>query len=175
MTDLKVNNNSESAISLLKSNNNAIQINEISGSELKNNTKTTGNGGGINNIGAYILKISDTVFENDGMDYTINGTRGGAIYNSGVIDKIENVTITECHAYNGGAIYNIGQIGSIIGLTISDTKTSDVLIASELNGTIGTIDNITIENGSGTGLSFWWGGHLLQLYKTRLLQICTGI
>jgi len=91
------------------------------------------------------------------LDYTTNGTLGGAIYNSqyGTIDEMEDITIQNCSAYNGGAIYNLGTIGSIVNMTVSDINTSDVMIATEENGHIGTINNMTIQNSAGTGLSFY--------------------
>ena len=157
IANVKINGNQEGGILLQRNGSNTLQIDEISNVEIKNNTRTTltKKGAGIYNLGAHIVKMSDVVFENNTLDYTTDGNQGGAIYNNGTIDTMENVSISNCSAFNGGAIYNIGTIGSIVGMTVSNIDTSDVMIASELNGHIETIDDMTIQNSAGTGLSFY--------------------
>ena len=166
ISNVKINGNQDGGIFLQRSGDgSSLQIDEISNVEIKNNTKAqaSAQGGGLRNEGAHIVLMSDVVFDNDTLIINdpkdSNKTQGGAIYNSqyGTIDKMEDITIQNCSAYNGGAIYNRGTISSIVNMTVSDINTNDVMIASEEGGSIETIDNMTIQNSAGTGLSFFGG------------------
>ena len=80
---------------------------------------------------------------------------GGAIYNSGTITTMENVVIRETTSKVGSAIFNTGHIGTIRNMTISGSVSADNIFGNESNATIDLIDNMTIENSLGAGLSFF--------------------
>ena len=111
----------------------------------------------IRNIsGATITNMSGVTIKGGGLP-TSNQTydRGGAIYNEGTIDNIENVVIRETTAYVGSAIFNKGHIGTVKNMTISGAISADNIFGNENPATIDLIDNLTIENSSGSGLSFY--------------------
>ena len=157
ITNTIIDGNADGGIGFYKGNG-TLTVDELSGLEIKNNTKTSGTGAGLSNVGATIGSISNVTFENNGLGYNTANTQGGAIYNTGTINEIVNTTISGNSAYNGGAIYNIGTIGSIENVTASENLTSDCIIANEDGAVINLVDNLTIDNSPGTGIrAGCWG------------------
>ena len=111
----------------------------------------------IRNIsGATITNMSGVTIKGGGLPTADkNNDKGGAIYNEGTIGNIENVVIRETTANVGSAIYNIGNIGTVKNVTISGSVSADNIFGNQGKANIGLIDNLTIENSSGAGLSFY--------------------
>lgn len=106
-----------------------------------------------NNTTAHITNMSDVTITGGGFSTATES--GGAIYNAGTIDNIENVVIRETTSKVGSAIYNIGKIGTVKNVTISNSISADNIFGNQGKAKIDLIDNLTIENSSGAGLSFY--------------------
>jgi len=113
-------------------------VSSIDSTIFENNYVLNGDGGAIyNSVSASINSISNSIFNSNGANSTING---GAIANLGTINTIENSSFTNNKAkVSGGAIYNTGD-----NLTIVDTNFINNT-ATEKGGAIYTNKNISIK------------------------------
>ena len=93
ITNTVIDGNVDGGIGFYKGNG-TLTVDEISGSEIKNNTKTSGTGAGLHNYGATIGSISNVIFENNSLGYNntynfISNTYNN--FNSGNILKLNDL------------------------------------------------------------------------------------
>ena len=129
----------DSAVSSLTLSNSVFESNHAgaNGGAVYNTVKTTigngmsftdnnaHNGGAIWNDRDAILSFVNT--EQIKFEKNIAGNAGGAIYNSGVIDKISNVLFKENEGYLAGAINNSNLIGENQGGYIGEISNSQFI------------------------------------------------
>ena len=106
-----------------------------------------------NDSKARITNMSDVTIKGGG--FSTASESGGAICNYGKIDLIKDVVIRDTTSKVGSAIYNVGNIGTVRNVTISNSISADNIFGNQGKAKIDLIDNLTMENSSGAGLSFY--------------------